>query len=117
MASSWLTVGLDGVEAAVLEVGGAAAELRVALAAGDLQVPPGDPLGHPAQAAVTAEEAAAQRQSAQRRVEVRHGPLRHAPQRVAVQRQQRQRGRARERRGGQLRQQVEADVQYLLGQS
>ena len=104
---------LDGVEGTVPEVRRRAAELRVPLARGDLQVAPGDPLRQPAQPAVAHQEAAPETQAAERRVEVADDPLGDRAQRVAVHGQQRQRRRPRERVTWQLRQQVKADIQDL----
>lgn len=96
-AYSQLTLGLDGVEAALLEPLRAAAELGLGLAAGHLQVPRAYPLDDPAQLAVADEEPAAEAQAAQRAVQTGEGGLGNGRQGVAVDGQEGDGGVALER--------------------
>ena len=100
-------------EASVSELLGVAAELRVPLSRGHLEVQGPDPGGDPADPAVAGQEPASEAQAAQAGVEVGKGGLGEAGHRVTVQGEQREAGDPGERVLGKKAEQIKAEVENL----
>ena len=111
--SSYLTFFAQLIEASVPELLGVAAELRVPLSRGHLEVQGPDPGRDPADPAVTGQEPASEAQAAQAGVEVGESGLGEAGHRVTVQSEQREAGDPGERVLGKKAEQIKAEVENL----
>ena len=90
-----------------------AAELRVPLPRGHLEVVVADPPRHPAHVAVARQEAASEAEAAQGAVQVGEGFFGQRGHRIAVEGEEREVRHAVEGRGGQHPEEVESQVEHL----
>ena len=108
-----LTVFTKLIEASVSELLGVAAELRISLSRGHLEVQSSDPGRDPPDSAVTSQEPASEAEAAQAGVEVGECGLGEAGHRVTIQGEQREACDPREGVLGQEAEQIKAEVENL----
>ena len=108
-----LTVFTQLIEASVSELLGVAAELRIPLSRGHLEIQSPDPCRDPPDSAVTSQEPASETEAAQAGVEVGECGLGEAGHRVTIQGEQREAGDPRERVLRQKAEQIKAEVENL----